>query len=175
MLALVASHRPAVVVVDACWLGAWPDLPAQLATQAAAPKILLCAESLAMPGVLAAVQQGVHSCVSNQIDAATWHKAILAVHAGDIWIPRRLMADALADLMTMVPSARWSQLQRDKLTERQIEIVRCASQGLSNKEIARRMGISPTTVKTHMQNIFERTGTRRRQQLVLQARGEFAA
>jgi DNA-binding CsgD family transcriptional regulator len=36
--------------------------------------------------------------------------------------------------------------------------VRWAAQGLSNKQIARRMGISPETVKTHLHHIYEREG-----------------
>nr|WP_245188080.1 helix-turn-helix transcriptional regulator [Frateuria flava] len=55
------------------------------------------------------------------------------------------------------------------LTDRQREIVRWVAQGLSNKEIGRRMGISPTTVKTHLHNIFERAGINGRQQLAVHA------
>lgn len=51
------------------------------------------------------------------------------------------------------------------LTGRQREIVRWATHGLSNKQIARRLGISPETVKTHLHNIFEREGVRNRMQL----------
>lgn len=173
--ALVATHRPALVVVDACWLQAWPDLLGELAAGPSAPRIVLAADSLATPEVLAAIQQGVHSCVASDAPADLWHKAILAVHAGEIWIPRLLMARALADLLTMVPGALAARRHQDKLTERQCEIVRWAGQGLSNKEIGRRMGISPTTVKTHMQNIFERMGIRRRQQLVVHTRADLAA
>lgn len=52
-----------------------------------------------------------------------------------------------------------------ELTGRQREIVRWATHGLSNKQIARRLGISPETVKTHLHNIFVREGVRNRMQL----------
>lgn len=48
------------------------------------------------------------------------------------------------------------------LTARQREIVRYAVQGLSNKQIARALGISPETVKTHLHNIYEREGMHHR-------------
>jgi DNA-binding CsgD family transcriptional regulator len=59
----------------------------------------------------------------------------------------------------------------DQLTRRQYEIVRWVAQGLSNKEIGRHLGISPTTVKTHLHNIFERAGINGRQQLAVRALG----
>ena len=172
---LVANHRPAVVVLDACWLQAWPDLLAQLATGAAPPRIVLSTDSLATPEVLAAVEQGVHGCLPSDAPPATWHKAIFAVHEGDMWIPRWLMAEALADLMRVSPAGLQPRLNLERLTERQCEIVSWVAQGMSNKAIGRRLGISPTTVKTHMQNIFERVGVHGRQQLAMQARWSDAA
>ena len=64
---------------------------------------------------------------------------------------------------------QWPAPGMAPLTDRQREIVRWVAQGLSNKEIGRRMGISPTTVKTHLHNIFERAGINGRQQLAVHA------
>jgi DNA-binding CsgD family transcriptional regulator len=51
------------------------------------------------------------------------------------------------------PPGDWSGL-----TDRQREIVRWAARGMSNKQIARQLGISPETVKTHLHHVFEREG-----------------
>ena len=48
------------------------------------------------------------------------------------------------------------------LSERQREVMMLLVEGLSNKEIARRLGISPETVKTHLARLYERLGARRR-------------
>jgi DNA-binding NarL/FixJ family response regulator len=48
------------------------------------------------------------------------------------------------------------------LTRRQREIVRWAARGMSNKQIARQLGISPETVKTHLHHVFEREGVHNR-------------
>jgi DNA-binding NarL/FixJ family response regulator len=56
-----------------------------------------------------------------------------------------------------------------QLTERQREIVRWATRGLTTKRIARVLGISPETVKTHLHNIFERLGVGGRTLLALRA------
>jgi DNA-binding NarL/FixJ family response regulator len=61
-------------------------------------------------------------------------------------------------------------LDRMTLTPRQDQIARLAASGLSNKQIARDLGITEGTVKAHMQNIFNRIGTRSRTVLAAQWR-----
>ena len=53
-----------------------------------------------------------------------------------------------------------------RLTVRQREIVRWAARGMSNKQIARQLGISPETVKTHLHHVFEREGVHGRMALL---------
>lgn len=165
---LVAIRRPALVVLEAGWGRACPNLIGRLLAGAAPPKVLLYADNLAGPEVLAAVTQGVHGCLARDAAPATWRRAILAVHAGECWIPRALMVAALAHLKQLLAKAP-AVSGLEPLTDRQREIVRWVAQGLSNKEIGRHLGISPTTVKTHLHNIFERAGVSGRQHLVVRA------
>jgi HD-GYP domain-containing protein (c-di-GMP phosphodiesterase class II) len=44
------------------------------------------------------------------------------------------------------------------LTEREVDVVRLLTQGLSNKEIARRLGIAPKTVGRHVENLYAKAG-----------------
>jgi DNA-binding NarL/FixJ family response regulator len=60
---LVATHRPAIVVVEACWGQASPGMLGQLLAQPAGPRILTYADTLARPEVLATVKLGVHGCL----------------------------------------------------------------------------------------------------------------
>ncbi len=48
------------------------------------------------------------------------------------------------------------------LTPRQLEVLGLITQGLSNKEIARELGLSEATVKFHLKNIFAKLGVSRR-------------
>lgn len=50
------------------------------------------------------------------------------------------------------------------LTERELQVLQLVAQGQSNKIIARAMGISAETVKTHLKNIFEKLGVQQRKQ-----------
>jgi len=59
---------------------------------------------------------------------------------------------------------------RELLSGRQREVLRHISQGLSNKETARQLGLSPSTVATHIETIFRKLGCSTRAAPVQQPR-----
>jgi DNA-binding CsgD family transcriptional regulator len=60
-------------------------------------------------------------------------------------------------------------LDDDGLTPREREVARCAGSGMSNREIAAQLGISPATVDVHLNHIFQKLGIRRRAELAAYA------
>jgi DNA-binding NarL/FixJ family response regulator len=58
----------------------------------------------------------------------------------------------------------------DLLSDREKQVLRLAAHGLANKQIARRLGISESTVKVHIGSIFRRIGVRDRTSAALWAR-----
>ena len=56
------------------------------------------------------------------------------------------------------------------ISPRELTVLHELAEGHSNKEIARRLGISPETVKTHLARLYERLGARRRTDAVHRAR-----
>lgn len=52
------------------------------------------------------------------------------------------------------------------LTERELEVLRALAEGMGNKQIGARLGISPSTVKYHLQAIFAKLGVRTRSEAV---------
>jgi NarL family two-component system response regulator LiaR len=93
--------------------------------------------------------------------------AIRAVHAGEAVlhpaVAGRLLARAARP--TRVAPAHGNEL----LTEREVEVLRCAARGLSNKEIAGQLVLSVPTVKAHLVNIFNKMGVGSRTEAVMQA------
>ena len=82
-----------------------------------------------------------------------------------LWLGRRLFAQP-AMPFDGNPQARAAL----GISPRELTVLEALAQGLSNKEIARRLGISPETVKTHLARLYERLGARRRTDAVNRAR-----
>jgi DNA-binding NarL/FixJ family response regulator len=79
-----------------------------------------------------------------------------------------------AQLFRRVPTApftRNSQAQSTLgISDRELEVLEQLAAGRSNKEIARRLELSPNTVKTHVTNLFAKLEARRRTEAILRAR-----
>ncbi|MDO4778035.1 MAG: response regulator transcription factor [Tissierellia bacterium] len=57
-----------------------------------------------------------------------------------------------------------------ELTERELDVLREMTAGLSNSAIAKKLGMAETTVKTHIRHLIEKTGCDNRTQLAIRAR-----
>ena len=62
------------------------------------------------------------------------------------------------------------QRPESRLSERELEVLRCVAEGLPNKLIARRLGISEKTVKAHLTRVYQQIGVADRTQAALWAR-----
>ncbi|MEU1295271.1 response regulator transcription factor [Streptomyces sp. NPDC005840] len=94
-------------------------------------------------------------------------RAVRSVLSGDAGlspsIQRRLLerlSEPQASAVTEVPEAP------DGLTTREVEVLVLIAEGLSNQEIARALNVSTATVKTHINNLFAKTGLKDRAQAV---------
>lgn len=56
------------------------------------------------------------------------------------------------------------------ITDREYEVLTLLAEGCANKEIARRLDLSPNTVKTHLARLYEKLEAERRTQAVQKAR-----
>ena len=65
----------------------------------------------------------------------------------------------------MTGSITASKAKQLGVSEREAEIVSLLVEGLSNQEIAKKLFISPNTVKTHIKNIYAKLGVSNRLQL----------
>jgi DNA-binding NarL/FixJ family response regulator len=71
----------------------------------------------------------------------------------------------------LLPSRETADVQ---LSEREQEVLRLTAQGLANKQIGRKLGISDSTVKVHLANIYRRIGVSDRTSAALWARDNLA-
>jgi NarL family two-component system response regulator LiaR len=59
---------------------------------------------------------------------------------------------------------------RENLTPRELDVLRCIAQGMSNKQVAQKLSISTTTVRSHVSNILRKLDVENRTQLAIYAR-----
>jgi two-component system, NarL family, response regulator LiaR len=94
--------------------------------------------------------------------------AIRAVHAGEA-VLHPAIAGRLLSRAARPPTRVTLVHGNELLTEREVEVLRCAAKGLSNKEIASQLVLSVPTVKAHLVNIFNKMGVGSRTEAVMQA------
>ena len=88
-------------------------------------------------------------------------QAIRLVASGEMWVDQRVI-QMLADGVPL----REDQNIRKLLTEREQLVLQGLFEGLTNKEIATRLGVSESAVKATLQQLFQKTHVRTRSQLV---------
>jgi DNA-binding NarL/FixJ family response regulator len=118
-----------------------------------------------------AVRRGALGVLLKDQAADVLVKAILKVHAGEVWLDRVAMAHVLADLRTpAVPrDADPEQEKVTALSDREREVLDLVIQGLKNRDIGDRLFISDHTVRHHVAAIFAKLGVSSRLELILYA------
>ena len=127
-----------------------------IGTLAARTKVIVVTASEQAADALAAIRAGASGVVFKRFAIETLVDAIRAVAGGDVWLAPTLRATE-------------REPAPEPLTPREHEIVRHVALGLRNAEVAARLGISEDTVKTHLNNVFQKLGLRDRVQLTLYA------
>jgi DNA-binding NarL/FixJ family response regulator len=118
-------------------------------------RILVTATRSTDENVEQVLRAGAAGLVGKQLGFDTLLRAIRAVAAGEVWANRRAQALTLEHLTDFANGASEPDRQ---LTRREQEIVDGVARGLRNKEIARQLTISEKTVKSHLNNIFQKLG-----------------
>lgn len=115
------------------------------------------------------IMRGARGCIEKGVSPALWRKAIQTVHDGDLWMNRSALLEILELLVSAAAAPKAvsppAMLPDGRLTEREWEVARLVACGMTNKEVARLMTISDTTVKTHLKHIFNKLHVTRRAQI----------
>ena len=117
--------------------------------------------------VFPAIQAGASSYLLKDVSPDELVEAIRAAYRGEA----RLHPDITRKLMEQVTrqASPGSQPMVEKLTEREVDVIRLVAQGRSNHEIAQALVISEKTVKTHISNILGKLQLEDRTQLAIYA------
>lgn len=115
--------------------------------------------------VLDALRAGARSYLTKDADRSDIAGALRAASRGlavlDPGVQARLLAATAAPVAAPAPTDARAELP-DGLTRREAEILGLIARGLSNAEIASQLFLSGHTIKTHINRIFTKTGSRDR-------------
>ncbi|MFI8433884.1 response regulator [Streptomyces sp. NPDC079020] len=118
--------------------------------------------------LLSALRAGARGYLTKDARGEEIVRAVEAVMAGEAGLSptvQRRLVERVAAAPVQDTRAGPGELP-DGLTPREAEVLVLAAEGLSNPEIARSLHISRATVKTHINNLFAKTGVRDRAQAV---------
>ena len=174
-LATLLDHRhPRLLVADIDWC-ADIGLPAVRRLHRHRPEIdwLLCWDAPSPRWLDTLVHSGARGTVLRSADAAALARAFDAVVSGELWLPRQVMHWLYATIVDVpggdpastTPSSSWPA--DSELTPRESEVAVLMRQGLTNRYIAERLGVSVNTVKKHLASAYEKHGIRSRRQTLL--------
>ena len=178
-VALAAEHQPQVVLMDL----RMPRLDGIQATRrlrelCPAVRVIALTTYADDESVLGALRAGARGYLTKDASGEEIRAAILSVAAGDAALDPAVQHHVVAALASegiardgsgADPNRDAATILPDDLTPREAEVLALIAEGLTNTEIAERLVVSPTTVKSHINHLFAKAGLRDRAQAVTYA------
>jgi two-component system, NarL family, nitrate/nitrite response regulator NarL len=154
VLTAVRKNHPDVLVLDFLMAGGdGITVLRQLRSEPDSPRTVLLSAVISESEMLEAIRLGARGVLLKDMAPRQIVECVRKVHAGGEWLDRDLLSRATRSLLRRTDDVR-EALQR--LTARELEIVRSVAAGLRNQEIANRLKISVGTVKIHLHNIYDK-------------------
>lgn len=129
-------------------------------------KVVVLLESHQDELVLDSLRAGARGIFSKESSLDMLRKCLHSVHRGEIWVDSRGMSLVVEALASAPSTAVLKANGLDKLSKREHQVVEWLAQGLSNREISKRMALSPHTIKNYIFRIFEKMGVSSRVELL---------
>jgi len=166
---LASQQTPKVILLDYEGLGPNSEgLVSRLRRLAPKVRVLVLARRSGGQTVVSLLRAGAAGLVGKDANLGILLNAVRAVAAGEVWADRKAAAQALEELAAPM---RTEPEGRVALTRREWEVVEAIGHGLRNRDIARTLGISEKTIKTHLNHIFTKLHVEGRFALALWAQG----
>ena len=165
---LTLQQRPQVVVLD-IQMPEMTGIEAARQIKAKMPEtqVLVLTAYDDDPYIFAMLQAGASGYVLKNAPSAELVRAVRTVAAGGSALDPTITAKVMAQLSSGKPLG--AQAAVEGLTERELEVLRLAAKGHTNRAIGLELGISDRTVQGHLANIFGKLGVATRTEAVLLA------
>jgi RNA polymerase sigma factor (sigma-70 family) len=163
-VARVLELRPDIIVVDFRLTdGTGADAAVAIRQVRPETKLIFLTREDTDAARFAALESGASGFIHKSRAAQEVVDAIRTVaEGGSLFTPR-----AIAQLLN---SRREVEAQLERLTPREKEVLRMMAEGVSSREIASRLGISYTTVRTHIRSLGSKMGVHSKLEAIVKAR-----
>lgn len=173
-VAAAVASRPDLVLMDVAMPGGG-GLAATRRLAAAAPdvSIVMLTASEDIDDLFAAIKAGARGYLLKNLESVELRGMLEAVARGEAAITPAIAARILTELARPEPVAvaadGHGRPDPDRLTEREMDVLRLVVAGMRNKEIAANLGISENTAKFHLRNILDKLHAQNRAEVVARA------
>jgi DNA-binding NarL/FixJ family response regulator len=116
--------------------------------------------------VFEALRAGASAFLTKDVEPEALRDAVRTVASGQALLTPSVTRRVIDAFASAVPEPRAPE-RLDALTDREREVLALIAEGLSNDELADRLFLSPSTVKTHVSRSLGKLGARDRAQLVV--------
>lgn len=177
----IEALRPQVVLMDI----RMPDMDGVTATREAAARfpevgIIILTTFEDEEYIFEGLRAGARGYLLKDISSEEMAAAVRVVAAGGALIQPSITRKVLSEFARLSgprpasgspdPAGQGRQTLVEPLTERELDVLKCIAQGLSNREIAERLVITEGTVKNHVSNLIAKLDVRDRTQALLKAK-----
>lgn len=165
---LVAEHQPDVAVLDIQMPGV-TGIEATRRIKAEHPgvRVLVLTAYDDDPYIFALLQAGASGYILKTADSTELVHAVRAVHRGESALDPAVAQKVVQQLTSGHPLGAPAVVET--LTERELEVLRLAARGMTNKAIGLELGISDRTVQGHLANIYGKLNVSSRTEAVTEA------
>lgn len=174
--ALILAPRiaPDILLLDIALPGmSGIELLRQLAPRLPGAKIVMLTVSSSDRDVADAVRYGASGYLTKDLSPEALARSLRATQTGELVMPRRLAARLLARLTRRgTPEVAHEDPVVDRLTMRELGVLRLLAEGLTDRDIAAALTISRRTVETHVSSILRKLDVRNRAEAASRFRKE---
>jgi DNA-binding NarL/FixJ family response regulator len=165
-LAIAQAQQPEIVLLDVAFPG---GVQTAKSLSAVLPEVSVVALAIAETeeNVLAWAEAGIAGFVPNTASVDDFVSLIGQIRRGEQTCPARIVGSLLRRVGASERPAKLPPPTVAPLTMRELEISRFIAMGFSNKAIARRLGISLGTTKSHVHNLLGKLNFQRRAEVMV--------
>ena len=163
----VIRERPDICLMDIGIPGGGISATREISRRAPGTAVVMLTASDDHEDLLESIRAGASGYLLKDMDPGRLPAALRGVLAGEAAVPRTLTAQLITEIQTQGRRRTVvGKNGRAELTAREVEVLELLCDGLTNADVAKRLSISPVTVRRHASEVVRKLGVRTRGEAV---------